>query len=288
MATEYHAFYLQAPRDLGDPDLRHDHASIGHAVSTDLRTWKVLPDALHPGPAGSWDDRATWTGSVTEHDGRWYLFYTGTTWAEEGRIQRIGLAISDDLLDWDKHDGNPLMQADERWYETLGASTWPEEAWRDPWIVRVGDTFHALVTARSNDGPVDGRGVIGHAISSDLLRWEVRPPLTEPGEFGHMEVPQTVLVDGHHLLVFCCEASRVSDRRRARLGTPPGDAVYTAAGAGPLGPFDVAQAEQSLAGDFYAGKVVADPDGRWVWLASLNRGRDGSFAGELSDPLPFG
>jgi beta-fructofuranosidase len=34
---DYHAFYLQAPRSLGDPALRHFNASIGHAVSQDLR-----------------------------------------------------------------------------------------------------------------------------------------------------------------------------------------------------------------------------------------------------------
>ena len=60
---EHHIFYLQAPRSLESPPRRHHHASIGHAVSRDLATWRVLPDALHPGPAGSWDDLATWTGS---------------------------------------------------------------------------------------------------------------------------------------------------------------------------------------------------------------------------------
>jgi beta-fructofuranosidase len=53
---DYHIFYLQAPRLLGDPGLRHWNVSIGHAVSPDLRNWRVLPDALHPGSSGDWDD----------------------------------------------------------------------------------------------------------------------------------------------------------------------------------------------------------------------------------------
>ena len=35
---DVHVFYLQAPRSLGDPELRHHNATIGHAVSRDLRT----------------------------------------------------------------------------------------------------------------------------------------------------------------------------------------------------------------------------------------------------------
>ena len=44
-SSEYHMFFLQAPRALGDPDLRHRNASIGHASSVDLATWTILPDA---------------------------------------------------------------------------------------------------------------------------------------------------------------------------------------------------------------------------------------------------
>ena len=33
----YHLFYLHAPKSLGDPQLRHRNARIGHASSTDLR-----------------------------------------------------------------------------------------------------------------------------------------------------------------------------------------------------------------------------------------------------------
>ena len=61
---EVHIFFLQAPRSLGDPERRPHHASIGHAVSRDYRTWTALPDAWHPGADGDWDDLATWTGSV--------------------------------------------------------------------------------------------------------------------------------------------------------------------------------------------------------------------------------
>lgn len=201
--ADYHVFYLQAPRSLGDADARHWNATIGHAVSRDLRRWAVLPDALRAGEPGDFDDQSTWTGSVLRAEGAWHLFYTGVSTRDGGRVQRIGAAVSDDLFVWRKR--GPLLAADPRWYEKLApGSGWHEEAWRDPWVfwhAPTGD-YRMFLTARAHVGPPDGRGVIGHARSADLRDWEVLPPLTEPGEYGHLEVPQLVEIDGRCYLLF--------------------------------------------------------------------------------------
>ena len=55
----HHIFYLKAPKSLAFEQQRHHNATIGHAVSRDLFNWEILPDALGPGVAGSWDDLAT-------------------------------------------------------------------------------------------------------------------------------------------------------------------------------------------------------------------------------------
>ncbi len=292
---DYHVFYLQAPRSLGDPDLRHWHASVGHAVSPDLRNWRSLPDALHPGPTGEWDDCATWTGCVIQHAGTWYLFYTGCSQAEKGLVQRIGLATSADLIRWQKHPENPLIAADPRWYELLDRDLWHDQAWRDPWVVRLsqGDTaagtFHALITARVNHGPPDGRGVIAHARSDDLIHWDVLPPLTEPGDFGHMEVPQLVEIDNRYYLLFCTVSDTHSIARRQRTGLRPVTGIHYLVADVPLGPFRFVS-DQFLIGDatgsLYAGKLVMGPDGEWLMLATRMFAPDGSFIGELSDPIP--
>jgi beta-fructofuranosidase len=49
----YHIYFLKARRSLGDPDLRHVHASIGHATSADLIHWDEAADALAPGAGGA-------------------------------------------------------------------------------------------------------------------------------------------------------------------------------------------------------------------------------------------
>ena len=97
---DYHAFYLQAPRSLGDPELRHLNASVGHAASKDLRHWRVLPDALSAGPAGAWDDRAVWTGCVVRERGRWHMFYTGVSVEGDAVVQRARLWALSTVASW--------------------------------------------------------------------------------------------------------------------------------------------------------------------------------------------
>ena len=76
----YHLFFLFASRALQDERRRHRRASIGHAISDDLRNWVQVGDALTAADGPAFDDLATWTGSVVRgHDDRWWLFYTGVT-----------------------------------------------------------------------------------------------------------------------------------------------------------------------------------------------------------------
>lgn len=284
----YHVFYLQAPRSLGDPERRHVNATIGHAVSADLRTWRVLPDALGPSATPAWDDVSTWTGSVIRHDGRWWMFYTGTT--KEGRalVQRVGLATSTDLSTWHKHPANPAIEVDPTWYEDGDAEAWRETAWRDPWVFPDpgGDGFHALITARRADGPAMNRGVIGHARSADLVNWEVRPPLSDHCEFGHLEVLQSAQVDGHHVLVFCCAADDIAPERRARLPRES-TGTFIAAGESLLGPFDLDGAQQVAVPQLYSARILQDRSGQWVIMGFRYGSADEPFDGALIDPVPL-
>ena len=283
----HHVFFLYASRALHDPDARHYRASIGHAVSDDLVTWTRVTDALVRGDDGAWDDLATWTGSVVRHpDGTWFLFYTGATRASGSNVQRIGYATSDDLMTWHKADANPVLATDPRWYEQLDSGAWHDEAFRDPWVLAdpSGDGWHMLLTARAPSGPADDRGVVGHAWSPDLRRWELRPPLSEPGAgFGHLEVTQVEVVDGRSVLLFSCLASTASAERRA-TGTTGG--VWAATARGLLGPYDLADAHQLTDVGLYSGRLVRRRDGDWVFLAFHHDGPDGEFVGAISDPVP--
>ena len=289
---DHHLFYLQAPRALGDPDMRHHHATIGHAVSRDLRDWRVLDDVLGPGPPGSWDDLAVWTGSVISVDGHWAMLYTGISHRERGAVQRIGLATSDDLVSWRKHPANPVLEADERWYELLGAGAWPEQAWRDPWLLVDPDTglFRALITARAAGArAADGAGVVAVAHSEDLVQWTVGPPITEPGWYGHLEVPQVSRIGARWYLTFSVEAERHAAQHPDRIAGRALRSVRYRVADEPLGPF-LAETDRVLVGDAagsrYAGKIVPSA-GRHYLLAFRCFDPDAGFRGEIDDPVPL-
>jgi len=284
----YHLYFLKAPRHIGHPDARHHNVSVGHATSPDLADWTVVSDAITPSDGPAFDDIATWTGSVVRgRDGKWFMFYTGAGSRERALKQRIGLATSADLHHWSKHPGSPVLESDPRWYEQLPDALWPGEAWRDPWVFADpdGDGWHMLLTARACDGSADQRGVIGHARSYDLVHWQAQAPLSRPGGgFGHLEVPQVEVVEGRSVLVFSCLTAELSDQRR-EAGT--GGGIWCLPCTSMLGPFNLTQAVRITDESLYAGRLIRDRAGRWVMLAFRNRGPDGSFIGELADPMPI-
>jgi beta-fructofuranosidase len=243
---EVHVFYLQAPRSLGDPELRHRRATIGHAVSSDLRSWRIRGDALGPGGRGE--------------DG-WHMYYTGL--GADG-VQRVGLAASHDLERWEKR--GMVVEADPAVYE--------RENWRDPWVIEVDGRSHMLLCARAAGGPQATRGVIGHAERGDDGAWRARPPLSEPGDYFQLEVPQVVWLGGAWRCLFCTEHG-------AQWGT------HYLTGPTPLGPFALDDPEflaADAAGTHYAGRVLEHGGGRH-FFAWRQHDAGGEFLGELSDPM---
>jgi beta-fructofuranosidase len=189
VGDELHLFHLTLP----------NHDVVQHLVSRDGLAWTRLPNALGTGDPGGCDDDQIWTMSVTERDGRYHVLYTALASADQGRVQRTALATSDDLNRWTKHAGNPVGEADPRWYEA-DPSISGGVSWRDPKPIRVGDTYFATVAAREKDGPLMRRGCVGLLASPDLESWEVRPPLFAPRRFWDLECPQVFEIGGRYYL----------------------------------------------------------------------------------------
>lgn len=282
---KHHVFYLSAARDLVDPNLRHRNPIIGHAVSTDLVNWEVLPDALAPSKKPAFDSWTTWTGSVVkDQEGLWWMFYTGSSREDGGDIQRVGAATSMDLITWKKISSEALLDAGNQHYELLDYKKWHDQAFRDPWVFKHTDNlWHMLVTARATHGEQFSRGVVGHATSNNLLDWELLAPLTEPNAgFGQLEVLQVEEIDGVPTLIWCCGTAELSAEAKSRYGE---GGMFSVTGESVLGPFDLAKAVRFPHPSLYAARAVQH-EGKWFMLGFINE-VDGKFVGELSGPIPL-
>jgi beta-fructofuranosidase len=163
-----HAFYLEAPVAAcgGDPERRHDLASIGHATLSP-GGWEEVGPALAAATGPGWDDLALWTGSIVEARpwAPFALFYTArrrsdapvATPHELQRPQQVGLALSDDLRTWRRsrrsEDGPVLPNP--------GRGPFDGVAWRDPHLRRREGSSRGSRRAGSSDheGALNGLGI---------------------------------------------------------------------------------------------------------------------------------
>lgn len=288
----WHAFFLQAPQSLGDPDLRHVNASVGHAVSTDLRSWKYLGTTLAPDTGPGFDDSAIWTGSVLRHNGEWIMFYTGNSKANHNTVQRIGMARSTDLHNWKRCSENPIVDNLPAPYENRHMpDRWHDRSLRDPDVrpdpVRGGWRMH--FSARVENQEADSAGCIGAAWSEDLRSWQVLPPVIAPGMSGELEVPQFLEINDRWYLLFCTGATRLGKRFKESHPEVVGKTgTHYFIADNPSGPWRLGP-DMFFAGDeqgsLYAGKLVPTRSGLF-FMGFLNIDAEGGFVGGLSDPIP--
>ena len=285
----WHCWYLKAPKSLGDPELRHWNVSHGHATSDDLVHWDHRGTALAPSRAPSWDDKTVWTGStLRDNEGRWHYFYTGTSQAENGKIQRIGHAIGDDLETWERvGDGlcldlvGPVSDA----YETAWEGRWHDRAMRDPWVMKDpgGDGWLMYFTARVPDrDDVNDAGCIGLATSADLMTWTLEPPVFVGG-WGQLEVPQVFEVGGTWYCLFCSSPDHQA-RWNIEANGIIGQGNYYLMADGPRGPWRLPdEAALDTRENRYAARIV-ERDG--LWILGFKDGAGSDFGGFIMDPAP--
>ena len=220
----YHLFYLQAPRSLGDAGLRHTHATVGHASSTDLVSWTVHPDALGPGAAGE-------------------LGRPGDLDRLGGPGRRRGLAdvLHGDLERAARAQGPADRAGRVRRPDDVAPGRRPAGRRGGPALVQVAGRRRAgqRDLARPAGLPRPRRGRLAHArhgargrgrratttaswrtpAATTCDAWAVGPPLCRPGAgFGQLEVPQVAAIDGRYVLVFTCHPARADGGAAEAVG----------------------------------------------------------------------
>ena len=238
---QYHVFYQTNPYN-GFWDCMH----WGHAVSKDFVHWEYLPLAL--APSEEYDDYqkgGCFSGSAIEHEGKLYVFYTATANHGNGSEQSQCLAISEDGINFEKYDGNPLFDAPE------GIQP---DSFRDPKVWKHENKYYMVVGASRNN-----RGLALIYESADLYHWNFLNVLAESrGEWGFMwECPDFYQLGDKYVLTFSPMGS--GDHTSVYL---TGDFDYK------TGKFDWhISGEMDWGFDFYAPQTTLLPDGRRVMIA---------------------
>lgn len=166
----YHVFYL-------------NNGIMSHIVSSDLLNWQALPTPLERSndPLGP-DAEGIWTGSLLEHEGLFYFFYTGKNFNDPKGDQKVMRAISKDLVSW-KKDTTFIIYADGNiyWNKNINGSIddkhpYHHQAFRDPHVFWNEEAkewwmgFHGMLS----DGSFP---VVALYTSKDLTNWQPHIPL---------------------------------------------------------------------------------------------------------------
>ncbi len=192
---KFHLFHLVLP----------NHDFIAHAISDDGLNWRRVKNALFVDDPGTWDDDMLWTMHVSpspDGQGVWRMFYTGLSRHEYGRVQRIGLATSRDLIHWERsHAGDYPLSVPGPYYECDVKEGRSWVSFRDPYFFQDGARRWLLFAGRVKDGPVIRRGCVGLAKEVQPNRFEFSPPLYRPGLYDDVEVPVLFDLDGKYFLM---------------------------------------------------------------------------------------
>lgn len=184
--NKYHFFYQYNPYDSCWGAMHW-----GHAVSDDMIQWRYLPIALAPSEDYDNHERGgCFSGSSIEHDGKLYLVYTGVANSGDGFVQTQCLAYSEDGINFDKYEKNPIITAPEGY---------DQANFRDPKVWKHGDYFYLVCGAQKDN--------LAKALlyrSLNLKDWEYINVLAESrGELGHMwECPDFYQIEDKYVLMF--------------------------------------------------------------------------------------
>jgi predicted GH43/DUF377 family glycosyl hydrolase len=131
---------------------------IGLARSRDGVAWRKESGPVLPaGPAMSWDERGIADPYVVRIAGNFYMYYLGQ---DRARRQRLGVAMSQDGIEWHKLRTNPILELGE-----IGA--FDEVGLGEPAVWSQHGSYWMLYTGRNRK---EIRRV-GLARSQDGVRW---------------------------------------------------------------------------------------------------------------------
>jgi len=176
-------------------------ASIGLCYSKDLRHWEVSEPVLRPDPSCEWEAGGLYKSWLMTHQNTYYLFYNAKTKSSGPWLERTGVAMSQDLVNWTRYVGNPILGVGLQ-------GAFDDRFASDPCVFRHGEAWLMFYFGLSSDG--HARESV--AFSKDLLHWQktdevlvdVGPAGSVDSQYAHK--PGMITNDGKLYHFYCAVA----------------------------------------------------------------------------------
>lgn len=197
-------------------------AVIGLCWSPDLLHWEIGEPILRPDPALAWEAGGLYKSWLVRHANRYYLFYNAKNLTSGPWHEQTGVAVSDDLVNWEKHPANPILRNGP-------AGAFDEQFVSDPCVTRLGGLWCLAYFGLSRDGHARD----GVAFSEDLLRWqkgdEILLDIGHPGSIDSTHAHKPLLImQGDRLFHFYCAVSPLPGGRRGTILNPEARGISAA------------------------------------------------------------
>lgn len=227
--------------------------SVGHVVTDDLLHFTPCPDILPPLSEETHPDdclgKYTGCAYFDEASRKAYVYYTMRSRCGG---EKIGVAVSEDMVNFPVYEHNPVLTVDPTLLLTEsrpagGANCRDMLVVKDPDSDRYYGYFAAMADVEGR-GPV---GVIAAAISHDLLTWTQQSVVYVPPFAGVIEVPDVFCIDGRWYLTYL--TGNIYGAKGAISDPNPVRYTLCASADSPLGPFRDEQDNLLLCGGFDSG-----------------------------------
>ena len=210
------------------------------ARSGDGVTWEEVGDAIIPAH-NSWEE-TIWAGSISKRNGKYVIYYTGTTTKGRNDFCKIGKAYSTDLINWKKDLKNPVFVFDS---ENPYYSDEPRLAFRDPFPFDYEGKHYVLFCAKDKSKSAKKQGCVGivEETSSGQFKW--LPPIFSPGiYFDGLECPALYKLGSHWYLLYGVDTENNEKAFRYAIADSP------------FGPFRTFSDNQLLSTNNYNCRIV--------------------------------
>lgn len=183
---------------------------IGYAESPveriplEYTLYKFPLNPVFKGVPGKFDSQNTSYPDIIFHENQYNMWYSGY---DGGAGSRVGFAVSDDGIKWDRHDG-PVLQ-------TGSGDSWDNYSVQQTSVLFDGTTWHMWYVGL-RDGDLSTRK-IGYATSEDKINWTKYEsnPVLEPGSAGSWDDqwvgwPRVLFIDGQYHMWYTSDNGTVT------------------------------------------------------------------------------